>query len=327
MIKRIGVLTSGGDAPGMNAAIRSVVRYATHHNLEVMGIFRGYAGLINEELKLFNHRSVSNIINQGGTILKTARCPEFLTEEGQKRAVEVIKKNSIDALIIIGGNGTHRGAEVLYKRWNIPVVGVASTIDNDLSGTDYAIGSDTAINTALEAIDKIRNTATSMERIFVVEVMGRDSGFIALQVGLAGGAEDVLIPERRFAFEELCHDIVQGNLRGKVSWIIIVAEGARLPDGQAASAEEVGEKIQELTELEVRVVVLGHIQRGGIPTAHDRILATRLGAAAVDLVLKNEFGKTVGMVGENLNVVDIEFAIQKKKLEVDNFYKLIRVLT
>lgn len=320
VVRRIGVLTSGGDAPGMNAAIRSSVRYALYNKLEVMGIYRGFAGLINEELVPMNHRSVSNIINLGGTILKTARCAEFLTEEGQKRAQEVLKKNNIDAMVVIGGNGTHRGAHALATKWNIPLVCVASTIDNDLNGFDYTIGSDTAVNTALEAIDKIRNTATSMERIFVVEVMGRDSGFIAVQVALAGGAEDVLIPERRFDYQSLCHDIVEGNLRGKISWIIIVAEGA-------ISGAELGKKIQEITDLDVRVIVLGHIQRGGNPTARDRISATRLGAAAVDLILKNQFAKTVGMVGEELKVIDIEFAILKKTIEVDNFYRLIRVLT
>lgn len=319
-IGRIGVLTSGGDSPGMNAAIRAVVRYAIYNKLEVMAIFRGYAGLINDEVKQLDHRSVSNIINRGGTILKTARCPEFLTEEGQKRAVQTLEKHNIDALITIGGDGTHRGAHILATKWNVKVVGVASTIDNDLNGTDYSIGSDTAVNTALDAIDKIRNTATSMERIFVVEVMGKDSGFIALQVGLAAGTEDILIPEKKFDFESICHDIVEGNLRGKVSWIIIVAEGA-------ASASQVSKRIEELTGLEARFVVLGHIQRGGIPTARDRILAAKLGTAAVDLVLKNEFGKTVGMIGENLNVVDIEVAIQKKKIEVEKLYNLIKILT
>jgi len=320
VIKKIGILTSGGDAPGMNAAIRSSVRYALYNKLEVMGIYRGYAGLINEELVQMNHRSVSNIINLGGTILKTARCPEFFTDEGQKRAVEVLKKNNIDALVIIGGNGTQSGANALAKNWHVPLVCIASTIDNDLNGFDYTIGSDTAVNTALDAIDKIRNTSTSMERIFVVEVMGRNSGFIAMQVALAGGAEEVLVPERKFDYESLCHDIVNGNLRGKVSWIIIVAEGA-------ASAAEVSKQIQEMTELDVRVVTLGHIQRGGNPTARDRILATRLGAASVDLILKNQFAKTVGLVGEDLKVIDTEVAIQKKKIEVDYFYKLIRVLT
>ncbi|MEW6008689.1 MAG: 6-phosphofructokinase [Candidatus Omnitrophota bacterium] len=319
-IKRIGVLTSGGDAPGMNAAIRSIVRYAIHNKLEVIGISRGYAGLINEELEPLTHRSVSNIINRGGTILKTARSKEFKTPEGQKRAVEVIKKNNIDALIIIGGNGTHRGAYELFKKWKVPVVGVGSTIDNDLNGIDYTLGYDTAVNTALEAIDKIRDTATSMERIFVVEVMGRDSGLIALQVALAAGAEEVLIPEVKFDFEKICHDIVEGNLRGKISWIIIVAEGA-------ASGQEIGKKIEELTDLETKVVVLGHVQRGGTPSARDRILAARLGTAAVDLVLKNEFGKTVGLKGEELNILDIETAMKKKELDLENLYKLVRVLT
>lgn len=319
-IKRIGVLTSGGDCPGMNAAIRSIVRYAIYNKLEVVGIFRGYAGLINEELKELNHRSVSNIINRGGTILKTARSPEFLTEEGQKRAVEVIKKNNIDALVIIGGNGTHRGAYELFNKWKIPLVCIASTIDNDLNGTDRTLGYDTAVNTALEAIDKIRDTATSMERIFVVEVMGRDCGLLALHVGLSGGAEEILIPEKKLDFSKICHDIVQGNLKGKISWIIVVAEGV-------ASAKEIGTKIEEMTDLEVRTVVLGHVQRGGSPTANDRILAARFGVTAVDLILKNEFGKSIGIKGENLNITDIKSAMEKKEMDLDSLYRLVRILT
>jgi 6-phosphofructokinase 1 len=319
-IKRIGVLTSGGDCPGMNAAIRSIVRYATHNKLEVVGIFRGYAGLINEELKELNHRSVSNIINRGGTILKTARCPELLTEEGQRRAVETIKKNNIDALVIIGGNGTHRGAWELFNKWKIPLVCIASTIDNDLNGTDRTLGYDTAVNTALEAIDKIRDTATSMERIFVVEVMGRDCGLLALHVGLASGAEEVLIPEKKFDLHKMCHDIVEGNLKGKISWIIVVAEGA-------GSAEEIADRIQKMTDLEVRHVVLGHVQRGGSPTASDRILAARLGTAAIDLILKSEFGKSVGVKGENLNITDIKSAMEKKEMDLDSLYRLVRILT
>jgi 6-phosphofructokinase 1 len=319
-IKRIGVLTSGGDAPGMNAAIRSVVRYAIHNKLEVVGIFRGFAGLINGELKQLNHRSVSNIINRGGTILKTARCDEFLTEEGQRQAVGVIKKNRIDALILIGGNGSYQGGVALEKRWNIPCVGIPGTIDNDINATDTTIGADTAVNTALEAIDKIRDTATSMERIFVVEVMGRECGFIALQVALGGGAEDVLIPEKKFSLQDMCGDIVEGNLRGKISWIIIVAEGA-------VKAEEVARRITEITTLETRVAVLGHIQRGGMPIARDRILATRLGAGAVDVLLQGKRGKAVGISSDEIKVVDLEFAISKKELSVDNFYRLIRILT
>jgi 6-phosphofructokinase 1 len=319
-IRRIGVLTSGGDAPGMNAAIRSAVRYALYNKVEVVGIMRGFAGLINEELQFLTHRSVSNIINRGGTILKTARCKEFFTEEGRRRAAEVIKKNKIDGLVVIGGNGTYRGTLTLVKKFGIPCIAVPGTIDNDINGTDSTIGADTAVNTALEAIDKIRDTATSMERIFVVEVMGRDCGFIALQVALAGGAEDSLVPERKYDLELMCQDIVEGNIRGKISWIIIVAEGK-------ARAQDIAHQITEMTSLETRLVVLGHIQRGGTPTARDRILATRLGAAAVDLLLKGECNKAVGVISENLNIVDIEFAVSKKKLPVDKFYRLIRILT
>lgn len=319
-IKRIGVLTSGGDGSGMNAAIRSVVRYGIHCGLEVMGIIRGYQGLIDDEVIALNHRSVSNIINKGGTILKTARCPEFLTEQGQGQAVRTIKKHNIDALIVIGGDGTYRGAHILSAKWHIPVIGLPGTIDNDINGTDSTIGSDTAVNTALDAIDKIRDTATSMERIFVVEVMGRDCGFIALEVAIGAGAEDVLVPERKFDLTEMCHSIVGGNLKGKISWIIIVAEGA-------AGAHDVAEKITERTSLETRVVVLGHIQRGGAPTAEDRILATRLGAEAVDLLLRNESGKAVGVLGDKINVVPFEAALEKKELKVENFYRLIRILT
>ena len=319
-MKRIGVLTSGGDASGMNAAIRSVVRYAIHNKLEVVGISRGYAGLINEELRLLDHRSVSNIINRGGTILKTARCPEFLTEEGQARAASVIKNNRIDGLVLIGGNGTYRGGIALSRKWSVPCIGLPGTIDNDINGTDSTVGSDTAVNTALEAIDKIRDTATSMERIFVVEVMGRESGFIALQVAVGGGAEDALLPEKKIDFHEMCHQIVEGNIRGKVSWIIIVAEGA-------GKAEDVANKITDMTSLETRVVVLGHIQRGGTPTSRDRILATRFGAEAVELLIKGESGKAVGIISDNINVVDLEFAVTKKELKVDNLYNLVKVLT
>jgi len=319
-IKRIGVLTSGGDAPGMNAAIRAVVRYATYNKLEVIGIFRGFAGLINEELKELNHRSVSNIINRGGTILKTARCNEFLAEEGQRRAVEVIKKNKIDAMVLIGGDGTYRGGIALEKKWDIPCIGVPCTIDNDVNGTDSTIGSDTAVNTALDAIDKIRDTATSMERIFVVEVMGHESGFIALQVAVGGGAEEVLVPEKKFDFQAMCHEIVNGNIRGKISWIIITAEGA-------AKAEEIARQITEITTLETRTAVLGHIQRGGSPTARDRILASQLGAEAVELLIKGQRGKAVGIISDNINVVDLEFAVTKKELKFDNLYNLIKILT
>jgi len=304
----------------MNAAIRSVVRYAIYHKIEIMGVLRGYWGLINEELRLLDHRSVSNIINRGGTILKTARCPEFMTEEGQGRAVAVMKKHGIEGLVLIGGNGTYHGGIALARKWKIPCIGVPATIDNDINGTDATIGADTAVNTALEAIDKIRDTATSMERIFVVEVMGRESGFIALQVAVGGGAEEVLLPEKSFDFENMCHEIVEGNLRGKISWIIIVAEGK-------AKAEDVAKKITDMTSLETRVVVLGHVQRGGSPTALDRIIATRLGAEAVALLMKGESGKAVGITSSQVNAVDLEFAVTKKEFKYNVLYQLIKILT
>lgn len=319
-VKKIGVLTSGGDAPGMNAAIRSVVRSAIHNNLEVVGVRRGYAGLITGDVIPLDRRSVSNIVNQGGTILKTDRSEEFKTKEGQKKAVDIIQKNKIDCLIVIGGNGSLAGANILYKDWKINCIGVSSTIDNDLNGTDLTIGADTAVNTALEAIDKIRSTATSMERIFLVEVMGRDYGYIALRVALAAGAEDVLIPERSFDCKKLCRNIVEGSKKGKVSWIIIVAEGA-------GSAIDISKEITASSGLETRVVVLGHIQRGGIPTANDRILAARFGAKAVDLALEGNFGKTAGIQCGQLVGIDLAESIKKKPLDIDSFYKLINILT
>ncbi len=319
-MKRIGVLTSGGDAPGMNAAIRSVVRTAISSHLEVIGILRGYYGLINEEIQPLGHRSVSNVINRGGTILKTSRCDEFLTKEGQQKAVEAIKRNKIDGLVIIGGDGSYKGALALQNGWNIPCIGVPGTIDNDLNGTDSTIGFDTALNTALEAIDKIRDTVSSLERIFIVEVMGKFSGHIALNVALAAGAEQVVIPERIFDINQMCQEITEGYIRGKASWIIILAEGV-------IKAQELADKITKNTYLETRVVVLGHIQRGGIPTARDRILSTRLGATAVELLIKGEFGKAVGVKGEDINIVSLEEAVTKKALKTEQIYSLIRILT
>lgn len=319
-IKRIAVITAGGDAPGMNAAIRAVVRYGVYKKLEIVGIMRGYWGLINEELKTLDHRSVSNIINLGGTVLKTARCPEFYTEEGQERAYQNIKKNAIDGLILIGGNGTFSAAHAFYQKYKVACIGIPASIDNDINGIDKTFGSDTAINTALSAIDNIRDTATSMERVFVVEVMGRDSGFIALQVALAGGCEDVIIPEKPFNLAMICHSIVEGNLRGKISWIIVVAEGA-------AHAEEVAAKITQMTSLETRAVVLGHIQRGGRPTAFSRALALTLGEAAVEALLQGQTDKVVSLKDGKIIAVDFEYAIKKKEWNADNLYNSIKVLT
>ncbi|MEI6831892.1 MAG: 6-phosphofructokinase [Candidatus Omnitrophota bacterium] len=319
-MKKIAVLTTGGDAPGMNPAIRSVVRYGINQKLEVIGVFRGWWGLINEELKPLDHRSVSGIIGQGGTILKTARCPEFRTEEGQRRAFDTIKKYNIDGLVVIGGNGSFAAAHDFYKKFNIPCVGIAVSIDNDVNGIDYTIGTDTAVNTALDAIDKIRDTATSMERIFVVEVMGRESGFIALTVALAGGCEDVIIPEREMDLNLICHDIVHGNLVGKMSWIIVVAEGA-------GKADDIARQITDMTGLETRTVVLGHVQRGGRPTAVSRDLALNLGKIAVDRLVSGKTDIAVGLAYGKIVEVAFEVAIQKKELKIENLYKLIKILT
>lgn len=319
-MKRIAVLTTGGDAPGMNAAIRSVVRYATSKKVEVIGVFRGWWGLINEEVKLFDHRSVSGIINQGGTILKTARCKEFLTQEGQRRAFETITKQSIEGLIVIGGNGSFRAAHEFYKKYGVACIGIPASIDNDINGINSTIGLDTAVNTALGAIDNIRDTATSMERIFVVEVMGRESGFIALTVALCGGCEEAIIPERKFDLAGICHDIVGGNLRGKISWIIVVAEGA-------GSAVDIAKEITETTTLETRAVVLGHIQRGGRPTAASRQLALRLGQEAVSRLLKGEKDKAVALDNHKIITVDFETAVKKKEIKLEEIYNLIKILT
>jgi len=319
-MKRIAVLTTGGDAPGMNAAIRAIVRYAIYNNIEVVGVFRGWWGLIDEEIKTLDHRSVSGIINQGGTILKTKRCPEFKTQEAQEKAFKTIKKNALDGLIVIGGDGSFRGAHAFGTKYKVPCIGIPASIDNDINGIDVTIGSDTAINTALSAIDNIRDTATSMERIFVVEVMGRESGFIALSVALAGGCEEVIIPEKKLDLKLVCRDIVNGNKTGKISWIIVVAEGA-------ASAQEMAKEISGITGLEAKAVVLGHIQRGGRPTAFSRDLALRLGQAAVDCLLKGLTDKAVGLSCAKIVTIDLETAIKKKGLEVDRLYNLIKILT
>ena len=318
-IKRIGLLTSGGDCPGMNACIRSVVRCAIYRSLEIFGIFKGYQGLIEGQIKLLNRRSVSNILSYGGTILKTARSSEFKTLPGQKRAIAAMEENGLGGIIVIGGDGSFRGAHTLWQKWKVPVIGIPATIDNDINGTDFTIGDDTAVNTALYAIDKIRDTATSLERIFVIEVMGRETGYIALRVGLAGGAEDIVIPERRFNINKMCADIRAGHRKGKISWIIVVAEGA-------ASASDVARKISRKTNLETRVTVLGHIQRGGSPSADDRVLAARLGVKAVELISSGQTDKMAGVVNNRIKAVDLSYAIKKKKVNTGPIYRLIRIL-
>ncbi len=280
MLKRIAVLTSGGDAPGMNAAVRAVVRKGIYHGLKINGIKRGFWGLINRELQPMELGSVADIIHRGGTVLHTARCPEFLQKEGQEKAINFLRDSKIDGVIIIGGDGSFKGAKVLEKA-GFATVGVPATIDNDIPFTDYCIGFDTAVNTVTDAINKVRDTATSHERTFVIEVMGRNTGHIALAAGLSGGAESILVPEVPFDLNEVCGRLQRGAQRGKLHSVILVAEGA-------GSAMHVGEEIEKICGMDVRVILLGHLQRGGTPTAFDRILASRMGGRAVSIMLEGK---------------------------------------
>jgi 6-phosphofructokinase 1 len=283
-VKRIGVLTSGGDAPGMNVALRAVVRTAVYHGIEVMGIERGYTGLVTGRVRPFGARDVSGIIKHGGTVLKSARCEEFLTPEGRSRAAETINEFKIDALVLIGGDGTYRGAEKLHEEHGVPVVGVPGTIDNDIGGTDYTIGFDTAVNTAMDAIDRIRDTAESHDRLFCIEVMGRHAGFLALEVGLAGGAEIILLPEVATPIEDVCARLETGRQVGKLSSIVVVAEGSASGD-----IYTVKDAILANTGFtDIRLTVLGHMQRGGSPTAFERAWASRMGHEAVTALMRGE---------------------------------------
>lgn len=318
-MKRIGVLTSGGDSPGMNAAIRAVVRKAIFHDFEVRGIYYGYAGLISGNIKELGIGSVGDIIQRGGTMLYTARCEEFKTAEGQQKAIEQLNKFGIDALVVIGGDGSFRGAEKLMEH-GFPIVGIPGTIDNDIPGTDFTIGFDTALNTVIDAIDKIRDTATSHERTYVIEVMGRHAGDIALWSGLADGAESILIPEEDYDMEQIISRLKRGHDRGKKHSIIVVAEGV-------GSGFDIGERIKEETRLETRVTVLGHIQRGGHPTAADRVLASRLGSKAVELLLNGEQGRTVGIENNRIVHHAIGETLAKKHTVDSEMYKLSQELS
>jgi len=315
---KIGILTR--DCAGVNAAIRSVVRTACQYNFEVIGIIKEYDGLIDGEFVNLNRKSVSGIMNRGGTILKTARSKRFISESGQKQAIQTIKENNIDGLVIIGGNGSLTGAHILASKYHIPVIGIPATIDNDINGVDFSIGADTAVNVALDALDKIRDTATSLERIFVLEVMGRNCGYLALQVALAGGCEEVFIPERESDIEKTCMDIYNGNEAGKLSWIIIVAEGK-------AKAVDIANIITKKTNLETRIAVLGHIQRGGRPTANDRILASRLGHYAVEVLKNGGTDLCVTLKNDIFSTLPLEIAIKPKKINVEDYYSIIKTLT
>jgi 6-phosphofructokinase 1 len=321
MNTKIGVLTSGGDAPGMNAAIRAVVRTGLYKGFHVVGIRDGYNGLVMNEIEKFHRGSVANIIQRGGTILGTARSKEFETEQGMDKAKKVLDEHGINTLVVIGGDGTMRGAKEFSERHGVNMLGLPGTIDNDLYGTDYTIGFDTAINNALEAIDRIRDTAASLERLFFIEVMGRLSGFIGLAVGLAGGAEDVMIPETPTDINALANKINESIKRGKKSNIVVVSEG-----DEAGNAFEIAEKIKCLVKEDYRVAVLGYIQRGGTPTANDRILASRLGFAAVEAVDKGTFGCMVGEINQKIVYTPFAETYEKKKRIDPAYIKMIEVL-
>lgn len=301
-INSIGILTSGGDAPGMNAAIRAVTRSAIYNGLKVFGIYRGYKGLVTDEIMEFKSQNVSNIIQMGGTILKTARCKEFKTAEGRAQAYENMKKHGIDALVVIGGDGSLTGARILAQEFDIPCIGLPGTIDNDLYGTDTTIGYDTALNTILDAVDKIRDTATSHERLFFVEVMGRDAGFLALNGAIAAGAEAAIIPEFSTEVDQLEQFIEHGFRKSKSSSIVLVAE-SELTGGAMHYAERVK---NEYPQYDVRVTILGHLQRGGRPTAHDRIIASRMGVASIQALLEGQRNVMIGI--ENDKIVYVPFA-------------------
>jgi 6-phosphofructokinase 1 len=331
-MKKIAVLTSGGDAPGMNPAIRSVVRTAIYHNLEVVGVRHGYQGLIEKDFFNMDRGSVGDIIQRGGTILLSARCEEFKTEAGRKKAYENMREEDIDALVVIGGDGSLKGVQKINAESEIKAVGIPGTIDNDLSCTDYTIGVDTAMNTILDAINKIRDTATSHERTFVIECMGRDSGYLALMAGLAGGAEYILVPEIDFTPQEVCDKITQGFKRGKLHSLILIAEGVKAPfadldEYNGSPGLAMGDLIRDRTDMETRVTILGHLQRGGSPTATDRIIASRMGYKAVDLLINGEKNKMVSFKNNSISFCNIEDAIVEKESLNMEIFKLAKILS
>ncbi len=321
-VKNIGVFTSGGDSPGMNAAIRSVVRTGLYYDLQVTGILRGYEGMICGDFMPMGRKSVANIIQRGGTILKTARSQEFRTKEGRQKAYEQLKKQNIDALVAIGGDGTFTGASIFIEEFDIPVVGLPGTIDNDLIGTDYTIGYDTAINTVIEAVDKIRDTAESHDRLFIVEVMGRDSGMIALRSGIGSGAEAILIPESRTDINALLNRLERGR-KDKSSKIIIVAEG-----DTAGGAFEVAKAVNnKFPTIDTKVSILGHMQRGGSPSCLDRVLASRLGIAAVESLIAGEKGDMIGLVNGKIHHTPFKNAIKRVEDVDQELLKVVEILS
>jgi 6-phosphofructokinase 1 len=306
-IKKIAVLTSGGDAPGMNAAIRAVVRACTYYRVDCIGVYRGYQGLIEGDFETLSARHVSNIINKGGTILKSARSEEFKTPEGRLKAYENLKKQGVGALVIIGGDGTFTGGLKFIEEFNFPVVGIPGTIDNDIYGTDNTIGYDTALNTVVEVIDKIRDTASSHNRLFFIEVMGRDAGFIALNAGIGAGAEEILIPEKNLGLDRLVESLDKSREKGKTSSIVVVSEGDKIGKNVFELAEYIKDKYPF---YDIRVSVLGHMQRGGSPSCYDRVLASRLGVAAVEALLDRTSGVMVGITNNEVTSVGFNKAIK-----------------
>lgn len=318
-MKKIAILTSGGDAPGMNAAVRAVVRTALSNGIEVMGVQRGYSGLLDGDITPMTRSSVSDIIQRGGTILRTARCPEFKQEEVRKRAVKILQAYGIEALVVIGGDGSFTGAKLLSKL-GVMTVGLPGTIDNDLSYTDYTIGFDTALNTIVDAINKIRDTSTSHERVSIVEVMGRNCGDLALYAGICGGAEAVIVPELPFDKEELCRTILEGKNQGKRHNLVILAEGV-------GGAYELAEYVEGVTGIETRATILGHIQRGGSPTAQDRVLASRMGVKAVEVLIEGKTSRVIGIRDNQIIDQDIDEALAMERKFSQELYDLSVVIS
>jgi 6-phosphofructokinase 1 len=321
-VTKIGVLTSGGDSPGMNAAIRAVVRTGIYHGLEVYGIMRGYSGMIDDDILKMESRSVANIIQRGGTILKCARSNEFREPAGRVKAYENLKKRGINGLVVIGGDGSFKGAQKFSNEFDIPCIGLPGTIDKDIAGTDFTIGFDTAVNTAVEAIDKIRDTADAHDRLFIVEVMGRDAGYIALHSGIATGAENILIPEAKTNIEELVGSLGEKEKRRKLVNLVVVAEGDEFGGGN-----EIARIVKErLPNIDTRVCILGHIQRGGAPTCLDRLIASRMGFHAVESLIQGRFNVMVGIVNNKLHYTPLDHAIKAKQKITNQWLKIVKIL-
>ncbi|MDN3670134.1 6-phosphofructokinase [Echinicola jeungdonensis] len=322
-ITKIGVLTSGGDAPGMNSAVRAVVRSAFYYKLEVFGIYRGYEGLIQDDIKKLNSRDIAYILERGGTFLKSARSDEFRTPEGRKIAYENLKKHGIDALVVIGGDGSLTGAHLFYKEFGVPAIGLPGTIDNDLAGTDFTIGFDTACNTAIQAIDKIRDTATSHDRLFFVEVMGRDAGFIAINAGIGSAAAATLIPEKKMPIETLIERLKVREKAKKQANVVIVAEG-----GKSGGALEISQKVKKfLPNYDIKVTILGHLQRGGSPTSFDRLLSSKLGVAAVEGLLHGKYDVMAGLINNKVVYTPIKRAIVDDKDVDEEDFRVAKILS